>query len=159
MPLFSKSTGFSRNNGFSRTKPPPTLPENGSVFQGIMAFVAPSLPQPLQRRRVFSKNNSPCHVLFSRGKEAVEGQTVIYVQYFRPPSGSVHEPCRDARAVRPLKWPCTCIHFSKPFTSYWFVTSPYLIVNRAGTIARTSCFCCFIRLFGRTHEPCVPTCL
>jgi hypothetical protein len=36
-------------------KPPPILPERGSVFQEIMASAAPNLPQPFQRMGVFFK--------------------------------------------------------------------------------------------------------
>ena len=34
-----------------------------------------------------------------------------------------------------------------------------LVISFGCLSGRIPCSCCFIRLFGRTHEPCVPTCL
>ena len=60
----------------------------------------------------------------------------------------VCEECRDARPVRPLKPPCTYLHFSKSFQSCYlqfltdgFLISPILPHNMGDIIVQYGSFC------------------
>ena len=57
------------------------------------------------------------------------------------------EVCRDARLVRPLRWECKSIYIGSCVRSRWMTSKQH------------GCWSECTQRFGRTHEPCVPTCI